>query len=207
MTVTAASHRSVRHHPVRHAPVHHAPVHHAPAHHAPVHHPRPHAAGHTRTDSFSSGTARGTPSAARTNEVLNRLDVQHNRKYLPTGARGTSSRVTHCNEFAQTALRQMGVPGPTGNANHMNDWFNRQGPKNGWHAVSAAEAQKMANSGHAVVASWKNTHGVHGHVAIVRPGEAGAGGPRIAQAGGHNYNDASVRQGFGRHTPQYFVHD
>lgn len=163
--------------------------------------------GPSQVDSFSSGTARGAPSAARTNAVLDRLDVQHNRKYQPTGARGSSNRVTHCNDFAQTALKQMGVPTPSGNANQMNKWFNRQGPANGWHVATAAEAQKMANSGHAVVASWNNAKGAHGHVAIVRPGELGAGGPRIAQAGGHNYNDASVRQGFGRHVPQYFVHD
>ncbi|MBS1153289.1 MAG: Muramidase (flagellum-specific) [Myxococcaceae bacterium] len=82
-----------------------------------------------------------------------------------------------------------------------------QGRANGWREVPAAEAQRMANQGHAVAASWRNQNGPHGHIAIVRPGELGAGGPRIAQAGGTNFNNGSVRQGFGRHTPQYFVHD
>ena len=77
MTVTAAAHRPVRHHPVH------------PQHPTPKAHPHHHTAS-THTDGFTSGTAKGPRSAARTNEVLNRLDVQHNRRYLPTGTRGTS---------------------------------------------------------------------------------------------------------------------
>ncbi len=148
------------------------------------------------------------PGAQRINNVLNRLDVEHNRRYLPSGTRGTSSRVTHCNQFAQEVLRQVGVPRqnmPTGNANNMNRWLNNQGAAHGWHQVSAAEAQRMANQGHPVLASWNNTRGAHGHVAVVKPGSTN--GVRIAQAGGHNYNDAPVSRGFGRHTPQYFAYD
>jgi hypothetical protein len=165
------------------------------------------ATGHSGVDSFTpSRTAAGAPrTAGRTNRILDRLDVAHNPAYLPTGKRGTSSRVTHCNQFAQTALRQMGVPTPGGNANSMNRYFN--GQTQGWRKVSAAEAQRMANSGHAAVASWSNPTGGHGHIAIVRPGVLGQGGPRIAQAGGTNFNDGSAARGFGRHTPDYFVHD
>ena len=165
------------------------------------------ATGHSGVDSFapSSSAASAPRTAARTNRILDRLDVAHNPRYLPTGKRGTSSRVTHCNEFAQAALRQMGVPAPSGNANHMNAFFN--GQTQGWRRATPAEAQRMANEGHAAVASWSNPTGGHGHIAMVRPGVLGAGGPRIAQAGGHNFNNGSVRQGFGSHTPQYFVHD
>ena len=165
-------------------------------------------AGHSTVDSFTAPSRRaaaGPGTAARTNRILDRLDVARNPAYLPSGRRGTSSRVTHCNQFAQNALRQMGVPAPGGNANSMNRAFNRG--ENGWRRVSAAEAQRMANSGHAAVASWANPTGVHGHIAVVRPGVLGEGGPRIAQAGGTNFNDGSARRGFGKHTPQYFVHD
>jgi hypothetical protein len=168
---------------------------------------RTHRTGHSTVDSFtpSARAASAARTPARTNRILDRLDVAHNPAYLPTGKRGTSSRVTHCNQFAQAALRQMGVPTPGGNANSMNSYFNRQ--QDGWHRVSAAEAQRMANQGHAAVASWSNPTGGHGHIAVVRPGELGAGGPRIAQAGGTNFNNGSAARGFGRHTPQYFVHD
>ena len=201
MTVTSASTR--RHTPVRHAPKT------APAWKAGR--AKPTAArrrtGHSTVDSFTpaAGTSRQPASAARTNRILDRLDVAHNPAYLPTGRRGTPSRVTHCNPFAQTALRQMGVPAPGGNANSMNRTFNAG--RDGWRPATAAEAQRMANSGHAAVASWANPTGVHGHIAIVRPGVLGEGGPRMAQAGGTNFNDGSARRAFGRHTPQYFVHD
>lgn len=153
----------------------------------------------------ASGSAGGVQ---RMNNTLSRLDVEHNRRYLPSGVRGTSSRVTHCNEFAQDVLRGVGVPRqdiPSGNANNMNRFLNNQGAAHGWHQVSAAEAQRRANAGHPVLASWRNNNGPHGHVAVVRP--SNAGGVRIAQAGGHNYNDAPVSRGFGRATPQYFAYD
>ena len=164
--------------------------------------------GHPTTDSFTPASAGRNPAAARLDARLDRLDVQHNPRWQPRGERGTPGRTTYCNQFAQAALRQQGVPTPGGNANNMNRWFNGpQGRANGWREVPAAEAQRLANQGHAVAASWRNQNGPHGHIAIVRPGELGAGGPRIAQAGGTNFNNGSVRQGFGRHTPQYFVHD
>lgn len=198
MTVTRRTTRPVQHHATtatRKAKSTHKPA------------ARRRAAGHSGVDSFSpSATAAAAPrTAARTNRILDRLDVAHNARYLPSGKRGTASRVTHCNEFAQTALRQMGVPTPSGNANSMNRYFN--GQTQGWRKVSAAEAQRMANDGHAAVASWNNPTGGHGHIAIVRPGVLGQGGPRIAQAGGTNFNDGSAARGFGRHTPEYFVHD
>lgn len=167
-------------------------------------------AGATSATSATPAAATGgNAGATNINNTLNRLDVEHNRKYLPTGTRGTSSRVTHCNQFAQDALRGIGVPRanvPGGNANNMNRWLNNQGAAHGWHQVSAAEAQRMANSGHPVLASYNNTSGPHGHVAVVRPGH-NDGKVHIAQAGGHNYSDTTVNKGFGRHTPQYFVYD
>ena len=203
MTVTRTKPRSA--HPVRHHT--HTATGRASAAGRTKPTTRRRATGHSGVDSFSpSSSAAAAPrTAARTNRILDRLNVAQNPRYLPTGKRGTSSRVTHCNEFAQTALRQMGVPTPGGNANHMNAYFN--GQTQGWRKATPAEAQRMANSGHAAVASWSNPTGGHGHIAIVRPGVLSAGGPRIAQAGGTNFNDGSAARDFGRHAPQYFVHD
>src|SRR5690606_23822867 len=91
-------------------------------------------------------------------------------------------------------------------ANGTNHWLNNHGERNGWRRVSAAEAQSMANQGHPSVASWNNPGGI-GHIAMVRPGEITAGGPAIAQAGGSNFNNGTVRQGFGNAQPEYWVHD
>ena len=150
--------------------------------------------------------APGGPGAQRINQVLDQLDPAHNPRYQPRGRRGTPGRTTYCNQFAQEALRRMGVPYPTGNANAMNRWFNREGAANGWRQVSAEEAQRMVNEGHPAVATWRNPTGVHGHIGVLRPGELPDGSPRMAQAGGRNFNDGTVRQGFGRHEPQYFVY-
>lgn len=48
----------------------------------------------------------------------------------------------------------------------------------------------------------------HGHVAVVRPGSVNAGGPAIAQAGRHNFNEGHVTNGFGQLTLlDCFSHD
>jgi hypothetical protein len=152
--------------------------------------------------------AGGGSGPQRLNQVLDQLNVEGNKKYLPTGVKG--NRTTHCNEFAQDALKNLGVPQgkyPTGMANSMNTWFNTQGPKNGWRKVSAAEAQQLANQGKPTVASWKNPTGVHGHIGMIRPGELKNGSPTMAQAGGTNFNKGTVRQGFGSKQPEYFVYE
>lgn len=164
------------------------------------------------SDSFAptstSAAASNGPGADRIRRTIDQMDPQHASRYQPRGVRGTPGRTTYCNVFAQDFMRQVGVPRnnmPTGNANNMNRWLNNQGPQHGWHQVSAAEAQRAANNGQVVLASQNNPNGPHGHVAVVRPGSTN--GVHIAQAGGHNYNDAPVSRGFGRRAPQYFVYD
>lgn len=150
-----------------------------------------------------------TPNGAgRLNQVLDSLNVEGNKKYLPSGPRG--NRTTWCNVFTQDALKGLGVPQknfPTGLANQMNDWFHKKGAANGWRKVSAAEAQQLANQGNPTVATWKNPSGGHGHIGVIRPGQLKNGSPTMAQAGGTNFNKGTVRQGFGNKEPQYFVYE
>jgi hypothetical protein len=78
----------------------------------------------------------------------------------------------------------------------------------GFHACSPQQAQDAANQGKLAVVMWKNTGSGHGHVAVVRPGTVTAGGPEIAQAGRHNFNDGHVNIGFGQLGPlEYYWHD
>ncbi|HEX8698631.1 MAG TPA: LysM peptidoglycan-binding domain-containing protein [Myxococcaceae bacterium] len=129
---------------------------------------------------------------------------------------------TYCNIFAWDVTRAMGaeIPhwvdgagNPTGvgqgrelDANGGHLWLQNNGPQHGWREVSAEEAQAMANQGHPTVASWHNPGGI-GHIAVVRPGEITDRGPAIAQAGGSNFNEGHVRDGFGNAQPKYFVND
>ena len=97
------------------------------------------------------------------------------------------------------------------NANGVVNWLENHGSQNGWHAVTAEEAQNMANNGNPAVAVWPNQGGI-GHVAMVRPGDySSASGPAIAQAGGQNTNSGTVANNFSHAWKngemQYYVHD
>jgi hypothetical protein len=130
---------------------------------------------------------------------------------------------THCSAFVASACKKLGlyVLRPKGNgdpagvtghsetqlANAQHDWLgSAEGRKFGWLAVPAPlEAQRIANRGFLVVASFKEPDPKKaGHIAIVRPSKRGEGaidrdGPEIIQAGGNNFNAGSVRAGFGNH--------
>ena len=68
--------------------------------------------------------------------------------------------------------------------------------------TNGEEAQKYANKGYAVVAAWYNNNG-SGHVALVIPNTKkydDSFGPKIAQAGSHNYgpyDNKYIVDGFG----------
>lgn len=105
------------------------------------------------------------------------------------------------------------VNGREADANGANDWLNNpnQGLKAGWVPVSEAEAQSAANKGCPTVASWKNPGGI-GHIGVIRPDSAAydpVKGPKMAQAGGRNFNNGHVYDSFNRSTsrPQYFTYD
>ncbi len=149
--------------------------------------------------------------------VLNQFAVGVNPRY----ARREGN--TYCNIFVWDATRAMGAEIPhwvdaNGNhapvgrgreldANATNQWLNTHGGRFGWRAVSAEEAQRLANQGHPTVASWRNPGGI-GHIAMVRPGDITSRGPAIAQAGASNFNYGQLQDGFGNaRGVQFFVND
>lgn len=151
--------------------------------------------------------------------VLNQFAVGDNSRYA-AGQQGKGE--TYCNIYVSDATRAMGAeiphrvdaqgnPVATGgselDANATIQWIEQHGTQQGWRAVSPEEAQRMANQGQPVVATFKNPGGI-GHVAMVRPGEySPQTGPTIAQAGAKNFNEGSATTGFGRHPIVYYVHD
>jgi hypothetical protein len=81
------------------------------------------------------------------------------------------------------------------------------------------EAQRLANEGYLVVASYANPNRKKpGHIAVVRPSTKSdrllaEEGPDVTQAGRHNYQRTSVKNGFKSHAGawkrgeiHYFAH-
>ena len=105
-------------------------------------------------------------------------------------------------------------------ANAQYDWLADEGAKRGWKPLATPEeAQRLANDGWFVVATYKNHHDDKpGHIAIVRPSDKGvaainAEGPQITQAGGKNYRSVALEVGFsghpaawGRHEVRFYAH-
>ena len=160
------------------------------------------------------------PDGQRLAEALDKMDVEnhwlpkHRLKSWRTGEPSdkpvTSGAHTHCSAFVAAFCKRQDVPilsppPQTNLANMQRDWLEDEGREKGWRKVSGTEAQRLANLGVVVVASFKNTdpkfHGGHGHIAIIRPSEKSEAtvcreGPQITQAGGHNYNSAPLTSGF-----------
>ena len=97
-------------------------------------------------------------------------------------------------------------------------WFKTYATQFGWKVLAdAEEAQKYANLGRLVIGSWENTKpGARGggqpgagHVIVIRPNENGYNktlGPRITQAGGHNYNDTYFNSICGVHAVNLYIY-
>ena len=157
-------------------------------------------------------------------DIINSLDVTHASKYQAGDGK------TYCNIFASDYAESMGAPLPKFldwngdkkidrylNANLMVEWLKgdfseggsavKQGPDLGWHSVGADEAAKLANQGSVVLAGWINPAGTWtaGHMAVVRP-ESVPGDIHIAQAGGSNFENGPVSQGFGNREVEYFTY-
>lgn len=164
-----------------------------------------------------------TAAAGHLNEVLDGMHVQEHwiagaivdwRTGEPTGkAIADDGRHTHCSQFAAAACEKLGVyllhPPEHGSvllANAQFDWLPEKGRAKGWIPVAdGVAAQDHANKGEIVVAVYKNGNPKKsGHIAIIRPGvktpeEIAKAGPDVIQAGGHNYEHATLKQGFANH--------
>lgn len=151
--------------------------------------------------------------------VLNQFAVGYNSRYVQRPGK------TYCNVYVWDATKAMGAEIPhwvdkngnpvavnTGselNANRTIEWLEKHGVEKGWREVSVEEAKTLADKGQPVVATWKNPDpSSPGHVAMVRPGEYTASDPpHIAQAGGKNFNDDTVDEGFADRSVVYYAHD
>jgi peptidoglycan hydrolase-like protein with peptidoglycan-binding domain len=108
-------------------------------------------------------------------------------------------------------------------ANATFEWLRKHGGRFGWRCLGSAskpeasapaskwpalwqEAQNLANRGFPVIGIWSNPGGI-GHVGVVRPGQASANGPALAQAGAKNFNHGHVHEGFGNRPVEYWVND
>ncbi len=174
----------------------------------------------TATNTSSGRAGEITAEGRQLKADLDAMDVEH--LWLPklklkswrTGEASDepvdSGSHTHCSAFvAAFCLRHdipMLMPPPQHLlANHQRDWLLDEGRAAGWRQVGAQDAQRLANRGVVVVASFKNNdpnfHGGHGHIAIIRPSTKNEAqvtkeGPQITQSGGHNYNSAPLSKGF-----------
>ena len=132
----------------------------------------------------------------------------------PTGkAISDNGRHTHCSQFTAAACEKLGIyilRPPEHSAvllaNAQFDWLPKEGVAAGWSSVAnGVAAQDLANRGQVVVAVCQNADPKKsGHIAIVRPGkktpqQIAAEGPDVIQAGGTNFNSASLKRGFANH--------
>jgi len=128
---------------------------------------------------------------------------------------------THCSAFVAAAAREFGIyilrPPEHPQvllANAQYDWLEDEGGSRGWKPLaSAEEAQRYANQGWFVVATYKNHHDDKpGHIAIVRPSDKSEAavreqGPQITQAGGNNYRSIALSVGFAGHPAAWSRHE
>jgi hypothetical protein len=158
------------------------------------------------------------PAGSSLAVMLDRMDVEH--RWLPgqtvawrTGdsvdpARGPAS---NAGAFVAAAGAQLKVPMPLATDDNLlaasqHDWLVNEGVRKGWVEVGAMEAQLLANQGWLVVAAWKDgaakgEKSLAGQTAIVRPSrkpaaDIAANGPHLTEAGPHNHNDISLKDGF-----------
>src|SRR5579872_4270969 len=91
-----------------------------------------------------------SPKAVANREKIDTVFDKYTEKYAPKDGK------TYCNVFASLATAELGSKVPQKLANQQCDWLLKEGKEKGWQEVSAAEAQKLANQGYIVVASWQN---------------------------------------------------
>jgi hypothetical protein len=132
---------------------------------------------------------------------------------------------THCSAFVAAACKRLNtyILRPPEHktmllANAQHDWLgSAEGQRNGWTAItgenSYLEAQRYANSGHLVIATYKNPDPkIPGHIAMVVPAAIGTekiaeSGPMLIMAGTHNFNYISLKSGFRSHIAEWPEHE
>lgn len=171
-----------------------------------------------------------TPAGKRLERVIEKLDVEHHwlpgvRVHWKTGTPTQPRRraATHCSAFAAAAADRLGVyllrppeHGQTLLANAQQRWLLREGCEEGWTRVKSwQEAQRRANQGELVVASYRNPNAHKpGHMAVVMPSTKSKDtiaeeGPDVAWAGRHNHTRGSLFEGFRKHPKDeilFFAH-
>jgi hypothetical protein len=164
-----------------------------------------------------------SPQATRLAQIIDSLDVESHWPAgvhvqwdtgVPDGRPETAvGKHTHCSAFVAAAARRVGIyilrPPEHPQillANAQYDWLAGEGAAQGWKPVeNAVAAQRYANQGWFVVATYRNHHDDKpGHIAIVRPSgkdlrAVREEGPQITQAGGTNYRSVALRVGFAGH--------
>jgi hypothetical protein len=172
-----------------------------------------------------------TPAAERLVQLVDALDVEHHwpagvhvqwETGVPDGiAERGWGRHTHCSAFAAAAAKRLGIYllRPPDHpqlllANAQYDWLAGPGAARGWMGLQdELEAQRYANQGWLVLATYKNHHeDLPGHIAIVRPGDEDAQalaieGPQVTQAGGTNYRSVALSKGFAGHPGAWARHE
>jgi hypothetical protein len=141
-----------------------------------------------------------TPKAVANRDIIDKVFDKYTEKYAPKDGK------TYCNVFATLATTELGSKIPQKLANQQYDWLRKEGKEQGWEEVTAAKAQKLANDGRIVVASWQNPDPAkHGHIAVVRPYAdqpfSAEKGPRISQFGSRNRKDVYASETFGKRLP------
>jgi LmbE family N-acetylglucosaminyl deacetylase len=169
--------------------------------------------------------------AQRLAQTIDALDVEHRWPAgvhvrwdtgMPDGvAESGWGKHTHCSAFAAAAAQRAGIyllrPPEHQQlllANAQYDWLATEGAAQGWRPLQdGLEAQRYANQGWFVLATYKNHRGdLPGHIAIVRPSDKDAStialeGPQITQAGGTNYRSVALRTGFAGHPSAWARHE
>jgi hypothetical protein len=188
---------------------------------------------------LTGATCRASEVSQAANQLIQVLDSLHVEEHWPVGVHVNwetgipdgkpemaQGRHTHCSAFVASAAKHLGVyilrPPEHAQillANAQYDWLSAGGEQRGWKLLTTAlDAQEYANRGFLVVAAYKNHHDKPGHIAIVRPSDKSTAmilseGPEITQAGGTNYRDTNLKQGFaghpaawGKNEVRYFAH-
>lgn len=183
---------------------------------------------------FEIGVATAAPISPAAERVAQRIDSLDVENHWPAGVHvkwdtgvpdgrpeASSGKHTHCSAFVATAARSLGIyilrPPEHPQvllANAQYDWLEQEGAKRGWkYLETAGEAQRYANEGWLVVATYRNHHDDKpGHIAIVRPSDKGETalreeGPQITQAGGTNYRSTALKIGFAGHPAAWNRHE